>query len=361
MQALDGVLAMAHRHAFYVILDMHQDAYSKEIGLDGQPLWAIVPAPTQLMQGPYDGSSNLSAQVVNASFSFFDDALATDGRDLQGAYVAAVQQVAQHVLGDPAVLGYEAYNEPVVLHQDLLDAFHQTFAAGVHAIDADAPVLFEPVSTRNGTDDAVVPSTPWSSGPGAYAVHIYTGVFSMSGSWTAQNEDPGILAPSMAHAELERAGWGTPMFVTEYGCDQTQPQGPVWISDELDLQDQYLVSSTLWQLAETGTWGLYDGNGDERPATVKVAARTFPRAVAGDLVGIARPAAGDMIVTYRPTAQTMGLPHEVSLSTAYVTAPVITCDGQPATVTQLTGRATFVCPVSDTSAHVFEVRGTPAQ
>jgi hypothetical protein len=81
----------------------------------------------------------------------------------------------------------------------------------------------------------------------------------------------------------------------------------------------------------------------------------------GDLVGIARPAAGDMIVTYRPTAQTMGLPHEVSLSTAYVTAPVITCDGQPVAVTQLTGRATFVCPVSDTSAPVFEVRGTPAQ
>src|SRR5579859_880329 len=169
MQSLDGVLAMAHRHAFYVILDMHQDAYSKEIGLDGQPLWAIVPPPTQLMQGPFDGSSTTSGQVLNAGFSFFDDALATDGRDLQGAYVAAVQQMVQHVLGDPAVLGYEAYNEPVVLHQDLLDAFHQTFAAGVHAIDADAPVLFEPVSTRNETDDAVIPSTPWSSGPGAYA------------------------------------------------------------------------------------------------------------------------------------------------------------------------------------------------
>ena len=63
------------------------------------------------------------------------------------------------------------------LDYELLDAFHQTFAAGIHAIDADAPVLFEPVSTRNETDDAVIPVSPFGS-PGAYAVHIYTGIFS---------------------------------------------------------------------------------------------------------------------------------------------------------------------------------------
>jgi hypothetical protein len=150
------------------------------------------------------------------------------------------------------------------------------------------------------------------------------------------------------------------MFITEFGCDQTQPQGPVWMNDELDLQDEYMVSSTAWELAESGTWGLYDADGNERPETAYVMSRMYPRAVAGTLVSIARPSPGDMIVTYTPTAQTMGLPHEVSLSTAFVTSPAITCDGQPATVTPYTGRATFVCPVSDTKSHVFEVKGTPA-
>ncbi|HEX3345894.1 MAG TPA: cellulase family glycosylhydrolase [Polyangiaceae bacterium] len=360
MEKLDAVLAMAHEHAFYVILDMHQDAYSKEIGEDGEPLWAIVPPPTQLLEGPYDDSRRLTAQVLSAGYSFFDDDDATDGRDLQGAYVAAVQQVAQHVVGDPAVLGYEAFNEPVVLDYELLDAFHQTFAAGIHAVDADAPVLFEPVSTRNETDDAIVPAAPWSSGPGAYAVHIYTGIFSMPGAWTAGNEDASLLAPSMAHADLERAGWGTPMFVTEFGCDQTQPQGPVWMSDELDLQDQYLASSTAWELSGLGAWGFHDDDGDERPATTRVMARMFPRAVAGDLLRIERPAVGDMIVHYRPTAATAGLPHEVSLSADYVTSPAIFCDGQPVAFTPLTGRATFTCSASDSGEHTFEVRGTAA-
>jgi endoglycosylceramidase len=363
LQKLDVILDMAHRHHFYVLVDMHQDAYSKEIGEDGEPLWAIAPPPTMLLQGPYDDSRRLTQQVLNAGFSFFANDDATDGRALQDAYITAVQQIVQHVLGDPAVLGYEAFNEPVVLHQDELDAFHQSFADGVHAIDADAPVLFEPVSTRNQLDDAIIPSQPWAHGAGAYAVHIYTGWFSMpSGNGTNwSTQDPSVLAPSMAHADLERAAWGTPMFVTEFGCDQTVPQGPPWISAQLDLQDQYLASSTVWEFSGLGAWGFHDANGHERPATTHLVARSYPRAVAGDLLKIERPKIGDMIVHYRPTAATQGLEHEVSLSADYVTSPSILCDGQPVPFTQAIGRATFTCPTQDQNEHTFEVVGTPAQ
>ncbi len=39
--ALDAVLDLAKAHHFQVVLDFHQDGYSKEIGEDGAPLWAI--------------------------------------------------------------------------------------------------------------------------------------------------------------------------------------------------------------------------------------------------------------------------------------------------------------------------------
>jgi hypothetical protein len=319
-----------------------------------------VPPPTDLLQGPYDDSRRLTPQVLSAGYSFFDDANATDGRGLQEAYIAAVQQVVKHVVGNPVVLGYEAFNEPVVLDYQKLDAFHEALADGVHAIDADAPVLFEPVSTRNQTDDAVVSDHVWAHGPGAYAVHIYTGIFS-SVPWSATNEDPSLLAPSMSHADQERAAWGTPMFVTEFGCDQTQPQGPVWMSAELDLQDQYLASSTAWEFSGLGAWGFHDDNGQERPTTTHVMARTFPRAVAGDLLAIERPKLGDMIVHYRPTSDTAGLQHEVSLSADYITSPSILCDGQPVAFDAAPGRAAFTCPATDSNSHTFEVVGTPAQ
>lgn len=361
LSKLDVVLAMAKEHHFYVLVDMHQDAYSKEIGEDGEPLWAIVPPPTTLLQGPYSDDRRFSGQVLQAGYSFFANANATDGRALQDAYAAAVQQIVRHVLGNPRVLGYEAFNEPVLLRNDELHAFHEKLADAVHAVDADAPLLFEPVGTRNKFDQAEIPTQPWSHGPGAYAVHVYTCWFSTCTPANWSNEDPSLLAPSMAHADQERAGWSTPLFVTEFGCDQTTTQGPAWMSAELDLQDQYLASSTAWVLSEPGNWGLNDGSGNERPTTAKVVARTFPRAVAGTIVKIARPKAGDMVVTYTANAKTRGLPHEVSLSSAYVTNAKVLCDGAPVSFTQATGRATFVCPVSDDAQHTFEVVGTPAQ
>jgi hypothetical protein len=165
----------------------------------------------------------------------------------------------------------------------------------------------------------------------------------------------------MSHADQERAGWNTPLFVTEFGCDQTTPQGPVWMSTELDLQDQYIASSTAWEFSGLGSWGFHDDNGNEYPATTKVMARMFPRAVAGTIVKIARPKPGDMVVTYTANAKTRGLPHEVSLSSAYVTGAKVLCDGAPVALTQDVGRATFVCPVNDDGQHTFEVVGTPVQ
>lgn len=364
---LDAVIAMAAAHHFYIFIDLHQDGYSKEVGEDGQPLWAIEPPPKVLLQGPYSDARRLAMPALQAGFDFFANQRASDGRPLQSAYVTAAQQIVEHVLGRPQVLGYEAFNEPVVLSQVELDAFHGVFADAVHAIDLDAPVLFEPVGTRNQFDSAVIPAAPWAHGPGAYAVHIYTCWFSTCAPPSFGSEDPGALAPSMAHAERERAGWQTPMFVTEYGCDQTLPQGPAWMSAELDLQDRYLASSTAWEFSGLGNWGFHDERGAERPATTHVMARMFPRAVAGTLLAIERPRPGDMIVTYQADPSTNGLPSEVSISRDYVLSPSVTCDGKAARLTravgadmQPTGWGTFTCPVSDGGVHAFEVVGTPA-
>jgi endoglycosylceramidase len=144
---LDALLDMARRHAFYVILDMHQDAYSKEIGEDGAPLWAIVSqAPFTPLNGPSSDARRTTAPVLDAGFNFFANFDATDGRPLQQAFITAVTTMARRYTFDPAVLGFEAFNEPVVFSQDQLDLFHASFAEAIHVIDKDAPVMFEPIS-----------------------------------------------------------------------------------------------------------------------------------------------------------------------------------------------------------------------
>jgi endoglycosylceramidase len=354
---LNDVLTWAGRHGIYVFVDMHQDGYSKEIGEDGAPLWAIVPPPTQLLEGPSDDSRRTTQQVLDAGFSFFANAPATDGRSLQDAFVEAVQVVARATVGNAALLGFEAFNEPVVLREDLLQAFHEKLADGIHAVDADAPMLFEPVGTRNQTDQAIVPQSPWSHGPAAYAPHIYTAWFSLGGDgW--KSEDPSVLLPSMQNASNEAAGWGTPLFVTELGCDQSVPQGPLWLSAELDLQDRFLASSTAWEWEDPGSWSIHSAPGVENVPTVRVTSRTYPRAVAGDLVAIERPAPGHLVVHYRPTDRTRGLPHEVSMSADYATGYHVSCDGAPVAFDGAPGRATFTCPATDANEHTFEVAGT---
>lgn len=356
---VDAVLAMAHQHHFYVILDMHQDAYSKEIGEDGAPLWAIVPPPPMLLNGPSDDSRRTSAPVLAAGFNFFANAQATDGRPLQQAFITAVATMARRYTFDPAVLGFEAFNEPVVFHQDQLDAFHASFAAALHAIDKDAPVLFEPISTRNQFDKAEVPSAPFSQQPGVYAVHVYTGWFSSVTGWES---NPSLLAPSMTNAVAEAKAWGTPMFVTEFGCDQSQPNGARWLRDELDLQDAALASSTAWAW-EPGAWGIRHDDASNAivywPDTIAVVSRPYPRAVAGDLESIERPSPDRMIVHYATNSSVTSAVHEVSASPDYFSDYSILCDGAPAAnVVPALGRATFTCPSSAPGEHTFEVRGT---
>ncbi len=354
-EKLAEVLTLAAAHHFYVIIDFHQDAYSKEIGEDGAPLWAIVPPPEQLLEGPYDDARRLSGQVLSAGFSFFDNAPATDGRPLQEAFVAAAQRVAERVVGHPWVLGFEAFNEPVVLSTDQLDAFHQRFAEGVHAVDRDAPIFFEPPGTRNQADRARQPEAPWAYGPGVYAPHIYTAWFSRPSQDNWASEDPAVLENSMLLADAEAAAWGTPLFITEFGCDQTVERGPRWLAAELDLQDRLLASSTAWIWAEAGSWGLHDGAHQERSATARVMARMVPRAIAGDLLAIERPTPAQLRVRYR--ALTQPLEHEVSVADDFYSAVTVRCDDTPVEYVRHPGRITFRCPAADGREHWLTVQG----
>jgi endoglycosylceramidase len=360
LRGIGEILDMAARHHLLVFVDMHQDAYSKEIGEDGAPLWAIVPPPTMLLQGPSDDSRRLTPQVTAAGYSFFDDKPATDGRPLQAAFAAAVSQIVTRYASHPALLGVEAFNEPVVIVPGELDAFHAGLADAIHAIDPDLPMLFEPMGIRNQMDAAPIPDSPFAHGPGIYAPHIYTSWFSIPSQNGWASEDPSVLKPSMVAATQEAAGWGTPIFVTELGCDQSMDKGPKWLAAELDLQDELLVSSTIWEWTDPGTWGFKPAYGQERPSTVKVVSRPYPRAVAGDLLSTGLVAPGHLKVSYRATAKTQGLPHEVSASADYFQSFAVLCDGAMVDATRATGRVTFTCPDGGTGEHTFELVGTLA-
>ncbi len=158
LDLLDQVVDAYAAAGVYVLIDFHQDAYSKEIGEDGAPYWAILPPPERLggplwpeggLQCPCGDLTDrrLSQVTMDAYASFFSNA---DG--LRDRFVPAWQAVAKRYAGRAAVAGFEAMNEPIAFHVgdgfQALDDFHVAMAAALRQVDARQPYFLEP---ENGT------------------------------------------------------------------------------------------------------------------------------------------------------------------------------------------------------------------
>src|SRR6185436_7667614 len=90
LKRVDAAVKCAGDAGVLVVVDLHQDAFSKEIGEDGAPLWAIQPAPDMLLEGPLHdlGERRMSRQVTRAFETFF---AVGDPSGLQGEFIAMLK------------------------------------------------------------------------------------------------------------------------------------------------------------------------------------------------------------------------------------------------------------------------------
>ncbi len=288
LDRIEAVVDACGAHGILVLLDFHQDAFSKEIGQDGAPRWVL-----DLLLGvnnyPYLGgplddlaARRLAPDTIAAFRNFFDD---VHGVQTLAAQAAAV--VAKRFRRHEAVLGYEIMNEPLAVvtsdGENKLRAFNVRVADAIRRVDRRHLVVFEPDTIRNFTNAAPVPAAPFPVSGGMYAPHIYTGVFDA----TDLSGGLHVLAPSMERAAVEAAAWGVPLLIGEWGIDPQSPHANAWITAQLDLQDRVRAHSTFWVWEEIseGRWGLFDGEssepGGERLARTGTLSRVFARAVPG--------------------------------------------------------------------------------
>ena len=331
----------------YTLVDLHQDAYSKEIGQDGAPLWAIVPPPTTLLGGPLTdlGDRRLSAQVLAAFNSLYAN---TDG--LIDAYAAMAAHVAASIADLPGVVGLELQNEPVAFREAPLAAFHEQIATAVRAAAPDLPIHFEPDGTRNLRDFFTIHiAFPFDNA--VYAPHIYTGVFSGArDNWSSG--DVSVLRASMLAARAEADAHHAALLVGEYGIDPGAPNGLRWVETELGLQDETLASSAFWVYEEhsEGNWGLFDTDGPAdaptrgalRSALADTLAHPFPQAIDGHIVSTAWDAAARTLTVTLDHAGNgehwLSAPRRV-----YPNGVIATCDGAAVASPIDHGHASVTC------------------
>jgi endoglycosylceramidase len=292
LDRIAAVVRACRRHGIVVLVDVHQDAFSKEIGEDGAPRWVL-----DLLLGaghyPYLGGplDDLTARrFAPATLSAFRAFFANDG-GIQDDFAAAVAVVARRFARERGVVGYEILNEPLAAGSAnagaALLAFHVRVAQAIRAVDARHLIAFEPDTIRNVTNRAPIPDAPFPVAGAIYAPHVYTDVFD---GHDFSSGDPAELAPSMEAAAREATAWGTPLLVGEFGIDPNAPNANAWIAAELDLQDRLRAHSAFWLWEETsqGHWGLFDGEssdpGGERVARTTALSRVYARAVPGIVV-----------------------------------------------------------------------------
>ena len=97
------------RTASTLLLDFHEDGWSKDLCEDGAPAWATVVTATAERWR----LAGLPHVERGAQRPF--ELLRQNVNDLQGAFATMYQQFAAHFVNEELVFGYEIFNEPISL------------------------------------------------------------------------------------------------------------------------------------------------------------------------------------------------------------------------------------------------------
>jgi len=135
LAGVDKRIQWAKENGMYVLLDMHQDLFSAKFGADGAPLWACLDEDKPHVRGGRIWSDTyFSSPALHAAFdNFWANTPGPDGVGIQDHFALAWQHVAERYADEPAVVGYDLFNEPFIGSR-VLDALPQMLAAFATAV-----------------------------------------------------------------------------------------------------------------------------------------------------------------------------------------------------------------------------------
>lgn len=303
---LAHVLDLAETAGVKVVLDMHQDSYSPEVGGFGMPDWTTRTDGLTYSDPPIPC---LDAANQRAWNHFYDD------QDLRDAQVAAWLQVVDRLGDKPAVYGYDLLNEPcgqMNAGEGINEALQRVEATQI------TPML-QRVTDAIRTKD----TTHWIFLEGAFAL---TSTFAAPGGLGPVHDPTGrqIFAPHLYDLGMESGGdWDpssdfitryydnivsygatnhVPTIVFEWGPQKpASPNAADFVSQILHGADAATAGWAAFAWCEAlGGWCQLDSDGNPG-AGMTDTVQTYPTAIAGRPLSISGDyAAGVSKVTVDP-------------------------------------------------------------
>ena len=288
----------------HVILDMHQDVYSRYFCCDGAPEWAIEDDDIPFEQKPQWDLNYFEPAVMAAFDNFFD--YEGDYPYLQDHYIGAWLEFVKRFKDHPAVIGYDIMNEPSP--GSALDAqdftytppdgpaadfdrtkftdFYQRVIDAIREVDQDGWILYEPryAAPANGQASYIQRlEDPREGAPRiVYSPHLYSINMEFFEAYSPDIDD--TLDRWEANRNTETADQEAPLLCGEWGFHPDWGNADLFMDEVLEMYDRMMASWTYWSY-DPGGWGIWesDENGDfltERDNANDLV-RPYPRSIAG--------------------------------------------------------------------------------
>ena len=280
------VIDAAGARGIYVLVDVHQDAFSRfSIGGCGEgfPRWALPPSVTPAQPDNGAACRNWSGRVAgDADLAASWDAFYADVNGVSARYLAMLGQLARRFAGSPHVIGYDLLNEPGGDEATQIAPLYEDAARTIRAVDPDAVLFVSPAAFTSAGLRSGLPKP--SFGNFVYAPHFYdAGVF-LFHQWNGND-----LADPFAAMTGVADGWGVPLFVGELGAEPDTDGIDGYLTNLHQHLDAALASGAQWSYTPAWTdaakdgwngedFSIVDGNGTPR---ANFRPRPFVRRIAG--------------------------------------------------------------------------------
>ncbi|WP_181407461.1 glycoside hydrolase family 5 protein [Nocardioides sambongensis] len=315
LQHIRDVLGWADEHGLLVMVDWHQDVFGPAFGFDGIPAWATRDDDLPYERWPGNWFDNYFQPAVQAAF----DHLWND-EDLRQAQVNTWTYLAEHLAGEPALLGYDLFNEPMagtIEPEDLADpsltqvavkalafergelaAMYRRVIAGIRTVDSTSWLWVEPTVLVGEGLPTQLPAFD-DPRPGAdrigYAPHAYSTAVEDGDDW---DTDSGFVETYERAITAYPRKNDMPVIVGEWGpiaARDGYPGNVELVKQQAASFSRFASGWTIWYGCISENGGGYcifsDEEGNLDPGR-SAAWRPYPLALAGTRVSEHLGAAG---------------------------------------------------------------------